>query len=72
MSLGRMLIIAGGVLILLGVLLTAGAKLPFKPGQLPGDFIIRGKHSLFYFPLTTGILISILLSGILWLIGRKG
>lgn len=72
MSPGRLLIIAGVILVAIGVLLTVGERLPFKPGQLPGDIVIRGKNSVFYFPLMTSIILSILLSVILWLIGRKG
>lgn len=66
------MIVAGGALILLGVLLVAGSRLPFKLGQLPGDIVVRGRNSVFYFPLTTGLLLSIVLSAILWLVGRKG
>lgn len=66
-----MLIIAGAILFAAGVLLTLGERLPFKPGQLPGDIVIRGKNSVFYFPLMTSLVLSLLLSAILWLIGRK-
>ena len=70
MSLGRILIVLGFVLVALGVLLTLGDKLPIRLGRLPGDFVIRGKHSVFYFPLATSILISVILSIVLFLIGR--
>jgi hypothetical protein len=71
-SLGRILIIAGGALVVLGVLFVLGERLPFKPGQLPGDIVIRGRNSTFYFPIVTCVLISLLLTGIMWLFGRRG
>jgi hypothetical protein len=40
-------------------------------GRLPGDIIIRGKHSVFYFPLATCLLISVILSLVLWLMNRR-
>lgn len=62
-SLGFLLVIAGLVLVLLG-----RAHLPI--GKLPGDLIYRGKNSTFYFPLATCLLLSILLSLILYVFGR--
>ena len=70
-SLGRTLIIGGAVLLGLGLLLTYGGRLPFRIGRLPGDILIRGKHSVFYFPLATGLLVSVVLSLVLWLINRR-
>lgn len=64
----RTLIILGAVLILLGVLWPWLGRIGF--GRLPGDILIEGKHFTVYFPLATGLLISLLLSLILWLIGR--
>jgi len=60
-SLGKMLILFGVVLALLGGLLLLVGKIPFL-GRLPGDIIIRREHWSFYFPLTTSIVISILLT----------
>jgi hypothetical protein len=60
-SLGKMLILFGVVLALLGGLLLLAGKIPFL-GRLPGDIVIRRERWSFYFPLTTSILISILLS----------
>lgn len=70
MGLGRMLILAGAVLLAAGVLLTIGERLPVKLGHLPGDIIIRGKNGVFYFPLLTCIVLSAVLSLILWLLRR--
>lgn len=65
-----MLIVAGVVLVALGLLLTLGGKLNLPLGRLPGDIVYRGKNSVFYFPLATSILISLVLSLVLYLIGR--
>jgi hypothetical protein len=71
MNIGRALIIVGLILVGAGVLFTLGDKLPFKLGRLPGDIVIRGKGSTFYFPVMTCILLSVVGSLILWLAGRK-
>ncbi|HOL71961.1 MAG TPA: DUF2905 domain-containing protein [Bryobacteraceae bacterium] len=68
---GRMLIIAGVILIAAGLLFSLGARLPFRIGRLPGDIVIRGKNSVFYFPLATSLLLSVVLSLILWLVNRR-
>jgi hypothetical protein len=61
MDLGRLLMIAGGALLLLGVVLTLGPRLPWL-GRLPGDIVVERDNFRFYFPLATSIVISILLS----------
>ena len=71
MSLGRMLIALGLLVAALGALISLGERLPFRIGRLPGDIIIRGKHSVFYFPLVTCLLISVILSLVLWIINRR-
>ena len=72
---GRTLIILGLVLGLLlvavGILVTLGARLPIKLGRLPGDVVIRGKNGVFYFPIVTCIIVSAVLSLVMWLIGRR-
>jgi uncharacterized membrane protein len=60
---GFLLVIAGTVLVLLG-----RAHLPL--GKLPGDIIYRGKNTTFYFPLATSILVSIVLSLLLYVVSR--
>ncbi len=62
-GLGVFLIVIGGIVILLG-----RSGLPL--GRLPGDFLYRGKHTVFYFPLTTSILVSVVLSLIFLVISR--
>jgi membrane associated rhomboid family serine protease len=71
MSLGRTLMALGLVVAVLGALISLGEKLPIRLGRLPGDIIIRGKHSVFYFPLVTCLLISVVLSLVMWLINRR-
>ena len=71
MSIGRTLIALGIVILALGVVLTLGEKLPIRFGRLPGDIVIRGKNSAFYFPLMTCLLVSVVLSFLLWLFGRR-
>jgi hypothetical protein len=61
----------GLILAAVGVLFTLGDKLPIKLGRLPGDVTIRGKNSVFYFPIVTSLLLSVVLSFLLWLFGRK-
>jgi hypothetical protein len=70
-SIGRTLIALGIVILALGVVLTLGEKLPIRFGRLPGDIVIRGKNSAFYFPLMTCLLVSVVLSFLLWLFGRR-
>ena len=67
MPLGRMLIAAGLVLVALGLLVTFAGRLPIRLGRLPGDIYIHGKNSTFYFPLATCILVSVLLSLVMWI-----
>ena len=55
----------------LGVLISLGERLPIRLGRLPGDIIIRGKHSVFYFPLATCLVISVVLSLVMWLMNRR-
>lgn len=69
-SLAKSLILFGVVLALLGVVLLMAGKLPFL-GRLPGDIFVRRERWSFYFPLTTGILISVLLTLLFSLFGRR-
>lgn len=68
---GRTLILIGISLVILGALVMLGEKLPIKLGRLPGDIVLRGKNSTFYFPLATSLLLSALLSLLMWLFGRR-
>ena len=66
-----MLIALGLLVAAVGVLVSFAEKLPIRLGRLPGDIVIRGKHSVFYFPLVTCLLISVVLTLVLWLINRR-
>jgi hypothetical protein len=68
-ELGRMMLMVGVVLVVVGGLLAFGAKLPLRLGRLPGDIVWQGRNSTFYFPIVTCIVLSLILSGILWAIG---
>ena len=70
MPLGRMLIVLGIVLIVAGILVTFAGRLPIRLGHLPGDIRIEGKNSSFYFPIATCILLSVVLSLVMWLLRR--
>ena len=67
---GRTLLLLGAVLIVAGALLYFGGKLPFRFGRLPGDIVHRGRNSTFYFPLVSCLVISVLISLILWIINQ--
>jgi len=72
-ALGRFLIVIGAVIVLVGGVLLWIGKTPGLGwlGRLPGDIYIERKNFSFYFPLTTGLLISLILSLILWLLTRR-
>ena len=59
---GKILIGLGGLLILAGLLVELGSRLPVRLGRLPGDIVIRGKSGVFYFPLMTCLLVSAVLT----------
>ena len=65
---GKILIAIGIVCLIVGILMTLDIKIPL--GKLPGDIRIEKEKMKFYFPLTTSILLSIILSLVLYLINR--
>jgi ribose/xylose/arabinose/galactoside ABC-type transport system permease subunit len=69
-DLGKLLLGLGGMIILIGALLLLAGRFNLPLGRLPGDIVYRGKNSVFYFPLTTCIIISVVLSLLFWLFGR--
>ncbi len=68
-DIARILILLGAILIVVGLVMLGIQKLPFL-GKLPGDILIKHEHFTFYFPLATSIIISILISLILFLINK--
>ena len=67
-GLGRMLMLAGVVLFLIGAAFTLLGRTPL--GRLPGDVVVQRSNFTFYFPIVTSILLSLILSGIFWLLRR--
>jgi hypothetical protein len=69
-DLGKLLVVVGGLLVLIGlaVMLVSRSGLPL--GRLPGDIVYRGKNTTVYFPLATSVLLSVLLSVVLYLVSR--
>jgi hypothetical protein len=65
-ALGKLLILLGVLIIVIGLLLLVGEKIPWI-GKLPGDIIIRKEKFSFYFPITTCITISIILTFLVWI-----
>ena len=70
MNVGKVLILAGIVLAAAGVLWLLGARLGL--GRLPGDIVVRGERSTFYFPLATCVVLSVVLSLVMWLVQHVG
>jgi hypothetical protein len=69
-ELGKVLVFFGAILVVVGILLMVGGRIHLPIGRLPGDIVFRGKNTTFYFPVVTSILLSIVLSVILYLVGR--
>ena len=64
---GRVFVVAGIVLVVIGLLISVGAPI----GRLPGDISYKRGNFSFYFPLTTSILASVVLTLLVWLLNRK-
>jgi preprotein translocase subunit SecY len=69
-DLGRMLVFFGGILLVVGLIFILAGKVNLPIGRLPGDMVYRGKHTTFYFPLMTSILLSVILSLVLYFVNR--
>jgi len=69
-DLGRLLIIFGAAALLVGLLLVLAPRIPWI-GRLPGDFLVRRGPFTFYFPLVTCVVVSVILTLILNLFGRR-
>lgn len=64
---GKMLVLFGVVMVVVGLVLMFFDKIPLL-GKLPGDIHIKREQSEFYFPIATSLVLSLVLSGIMWLI----
>jgi len=69
-EIGKSIIFIGIVIIIIGVILLFSDRLPFNLGKLPGDISYKKENFSFYFPITTSIIISIVLSFLFYLFGK--
>jgi len=69
-EIGRSILFIGVVLVIIGILLLYSDKLPFSFGRLPGDIVYKKENFSFYFPLTTSIIVSIVLSLLFYFFGK--
>lgn len=69
-GLGKILVFFGVILVVLGLIFVLLERTNLPIGRLPGDIIYRGKNATFYFPLTTCILLSVVLSLVVYVIGK--
>lgn len=69
-SIGKLLIGAGGLLILIGLIVLLAGRANVPLGRLPGDISYRGKNTAVFFPITTCIILSVVLSLVLWLVNK--
>jgi hypothetical protein len=67
---GKLLIVFGGVLLAAGIVLVLLGRTNLPLGRLPGDLVYRGKHTTVYFPLVSCLLLSVVLSIVLYVVGR--
>jgi len=70
MELGKLLIFFGVILVAAGVVVMLLGKAHLPLGRLPGDFLYRGKNTTVYFPLATSVLVSVVLSIVLYVVSR--
>jgi len=61
--------VLGGMLLVVGIALVLGAKLPLRLGRLPGDMVYQGRHGAFYFPIVTCLVLSVLFTLLMWVVG---
>ena len=66
---GKMLVLMGGLIVLVGIVLMFSDRIPFL-GKLPGDISIKRDNFQFYFPITTGIILSLIVSLILFIVSH--
>jgi hypothetical protein len=69
-SFGRMLVFLGGLFLVMGLIVILADKAHLPLGRLPGDIVYRGKNTTFYFPLMTCIILSVILSLVMYIVNR--
>jgi Protein of unknown function (DUF2905) len=67
-QIGKLLLGLGVVLVIVGAWLAFGGRLPFRLGRLPGDIYHQGRRGTIYFPIVTSILVSVVLTLLLWIV----
>jgi len=67
-ELGKLLVGLGAVIVVAGILLILLGRTNLALGRLPGDFLYRGKNTTVYFPLATSVVVSVVLSVVLYLV----
>lgn len=70
MELGKLLVFFGAILVVAGIVVMLLGRMNLPLGRLPGDFFYRGKNTTVYFPLATSVLVSVVLSIVLWAVSR--
>jgi hypothetical protein len=69
-DLGKLLVVMGGLLVLVGLVVMLVNRSGLPLGKLPGDIVYRGKNTTIYFPLATSVLVSVVLSVVLYVVSR--
>jgi hypothetical protein len=69
---GKVLILLGGVLLVVGIVFVLLGRGGLPIGKLPGDVVYRGKNTTVYFPIVTSIVLSVVVSIVLYVIGKFG
>ena len=69
-DLGKAMIVFGIVMALAGAGLMLAGRMNFSLGRLPGDIVYRGKNSTVYFPLATSVVLSVVISIVLYVVGH--
>ena len=70
MELGKLLIILGAALVVAGIVVLVLGRMNLPLGRLPGDFLYRGKNTTVYFPLATSVVVSVVLTILLYVVSR--
>ena len=69
-DLGKVLVFLGAAIVVVGLMFVLLGRTNLPIGRLPGDIVYRGKNTTFYFPLATSIVVSVVLSILMYVIGR--
>ena len=70
MEVGKLLVVFGAVLVVVGIVMMFLGRMNFPLGRLPGDFLYRGKNTTVYFPLVSSVVVSVVLSVLVYVVSR--